>query len=71
MLTSTNHNAVSQSQTVHADRLLMPLPTVTNANNRKWTDFAAILLPNVPQMEFTRIMVLHVCEKAYTNEKSK
>jgi len=32
---------------LHANRLLPPLPLVTNVNNSKLTDFVVILLPKI------------------------
>jgi len=48
--TSTNRNAVSLSwrrTALHANRLLPPLPMLTDVNNNKRIDFRAILLPEV------------------------
>jgi len=54
---------------LHADRLLSPLPIVTNVNNSKLTDFAAILLPKIAGNEI--YTYYGTIWEIYTNKKSK
>jgi len=44
---------------LHADRLLPPLPMVTNVKNGKLTDFAAILLPKIAGNKIYTYWALH------------
>jgi len=53
---------------MHADRLLPPLPMVTNVNNDKLTDFVAISLPKIASNETYQLSTIW---KSYTNEKLK
>jgi len=54
---------------LHADRLLSPLPTLTDVNNNKWIDFASILQPEVT---VNKIYTYYVTMwELYANEKSK
>jgi len=54
---------------LHVDRLLPPLSTLTDVNNNKWIDFAAISLPEVTA---NKIYTYYgTMWEIYTNEKSK